>query len=367
MRNFILIVALLLGLHTAAAAADDIVVGGGLVISGPFASYGTDAKAGVELAIDEINRNGGVLGRKLRAQYEDSGGDRARAVAIYRKFAADPSVAAALLISSSEFVAVNPVSRDAGLPFISIGSVIPFQDFSPCAFRVNLILSNAMGAVLDQLGAKGVKRIAIIFDQSNNQTVAEAEIVKASLASKNMELASIETYNTGEQNFTLQLSRIQQSKPDLLWVSATTDEGSQIISQARSLGMNYRIIGGAGLNDPRIGQLSGGAADGVMTFALFNLKDPRPVVQRFVSAFKERYRGDLPSAYNALGYDTIGLIADAIRRAGSTERSAVCRALGETKSFEGVNGQFSYAGSGDNTAQRPRILIYRENGYTPAD
>jgi branched-chain amino acid transport system substrate-binding protein len=348
------------------ARAQDIVIGAGLVISGPFASYGSDAKAGVDLAIEEINAKGGVLGRKVRADYEDTAGDRAKAVAVYRKYAARPEVPAALFISSAEFVAINPVSKEAGLPFISIGSVIPFTDFSPSAFRINLILSNAMGAVLDQLRTKGVKRISIIYDQVNNQTVAEADIVKAGLPKAGMELAGVETYSTGDQNFTLQLTRIAQTNPDLLWVSATTDEGALIISQARALGMKVGIIGGAGLNDNRIGALSGGSAKGVMTFALFNANDPRPTVKNFVAGFKAKYKNDTPAAYNALGYDAVGLIADAIKRAGSTDRDAVRKALGQTQSFEGVNGSFRYSGSGDNLAQTPQILVFGDKAYEPA-
>jgi len=367
MRKIALFATLVAALTVApAASAQDIVIGAGLVMSGPFASYGSDAKMGVDLGIEQVNAHGGVLGRKLRADYADSSGDRAKAVAIYQKYAASPNVAAALLISSAEFVAVNPVSKAAGLPFISIGSVIPFTDFSPCAFRVNLILSNAMGSVLNTLKGKGVQRVAIIYDQVNNQTVAEADIVKDSLKKYGMELAGAESYTTGEQNFTLQLARIQQSKPDLLWVSSTTDEAALIISQARSLGMTTGIIGGAGMNDPRIGSLAGPAAKGVMTFALFNVDDSRPAVTQFVKDFRAKNNDKMPPAYSALGYDSVMLIADAIKRAGSTDRAAVCKAMASTTDFEGVDGTFSYTGPGDNQKQTPQILVYGDHGFAPS-
>ncbi|NPT38501.1 ABC transporter substrate-binding protein [Paraburkholderia xenovorans] len=366
MRKIALLATLIAAFATPIAAhAEDIVIGAGLVMSGPFASYGTDARAGVDLGIQQINAQGGVLGRKLRADYADSSGDRAKAVAIYQKYAATPEVAAALLISSAEFVAVNPVSKNVGLPFISIGSVIPFKDFSPCAFRVNLILSNAMGAVLNSLKGKGVHRVAIIYDQVNNQTVAEADIVKTSLKKYGMELAGSESYSTGEQNFTLQLARIQEAKPDLLWVSSTTDEAALIINQARSMGMKAGIIGGAGMNDPRIGSLAGSAANGVMTFALFNVDDKRPAVVQFVKAFQSKNGNKTPPAYSALGYDSVMLIANAIRKAGSTDRTAVCKALASTTDFEGVDGAFSYTGPGDNQKQMPQILVFGDHGFSP--
>ncbi|MCO5064277.1 MAG: ABC transporter substrate-binding protein [Rhizobiaceae bacterium] len=347
------------------AKADDIQIGAGLVISGPFAAYGTDAKAGVDLGVKEINDAGGVLGRNLTMEYEDSGGDRAKAVAIYQKFAARPEIAFALSISSAEFVALNPISQDVGLPFISIGSVIPFKDFSDCAFRINLILSNAMASVLTQLKESGINRVSIIYDQGNNQTVAEADIVKENLGQYGMELAGVESYSAGDQNFTLQLARIQETKPDLIWISGQINEGALIISQARALGLDATIIGGSGLNDEKIGQLTNGAAKGVLTFALFNANAPGAVVSDFVSKFKEANGGAAPSAYNALGYDAIKLVANAITTAGSTDRQAVCKAMGATKDFQGVNGTFNYNGSGDNQKQTPQILVYGDNGYEP--
>ena len=84
----------------AAKAQSDIVVGAGFVLSGPIAAYGEDGKIGMDIAAEEINAKGGVLGRPLRIVYEDTGADRAKAVATYRKFAADPNVVAFSTISS---------------------------------------------------------------------------------------------------------------------------------------------------------------------------------------------------------------------------------------------------------------------------
>lgn len=352
-------------LGSAAYADDDVVIGAGLALSGIYASYGTDIKAGADLATKEINAAGGVLGRNVRVDYSDTGGDRSKSVAVYQQYAATPEVVFSFVLGSPEFVAINPLTEQAGLPFISVGSVIPFKDFAPCVFRTNLILNNAIGAVLTQLKGMGKKRVAIMYDVGNNNTVAEADIVKENLEKYGLELADIESYKSGDQNFTVHLERIRQSNADLIWVSTIIDEGALIINQARSiLGEEVDIIGGSGLNDERLGELSSGAAKGVMSFALFNPNAPSPLVAKFVENFKADNGGASPSAYNALGYDAIGLITNAVKNAGSTDRAAVCKAYA-SQTYEGVNGSFTYNGPGDNQKQTPQLLVFGDNGYQP--
>jgi branched-chain amino acid transport system substrate-binding protein len=348
-------------------AADDIVIGGGLTLSGAAAAYGEDGRTGADIAVAEINAQGGVLGRKLRVEYDDTGMERARAVAIYRKYAARSEVVAMLSISSVELVALDPLANDVKLPLISIGSAATFAKFSPYTFRLQVIVGKAMPTVLSRVKtAKGLKSVSVLYDVKNNFTVSEMEAVKASAQGAGLELKGIESFSTGEQDFSLQLTRIAEQNPDLFYLAATTDEAALAISQARALGIKAQILGGAGLNDPRIGSLAKEGAYGTITFAPFSPKDDRPIVKAFVVDYQKKFAKAEPPAYVALGYDAVMLLADAIRRAGSTDREKVRDALGTTKNLEGLNGLYSYDGSGDNTRQEPRLLVYGPNGYDTA-
>ena len=345
------------------AAAADVVIGAGFSLSGPLAAYGEDGRAGADIAAAEINSEGGVLGRKLRIDYEDTGADRAKAVAIYRKFGTLPDVAAMMSISSTEFVALNPVVAEVKLPLVSVGSSAPIATFQPCAFRTTLIVSRALPGVLKQVKAlKGAKSIAVIYDTANAYTVGEMESIKVAAREADLDLKGIESFTTRDQNFMLQLSRLQEAKPDILYVAATTDEAALIISQTKGIGLDATLIGGAGMNDPRIAELPGAGAYGAITYFSFDASDPRELVQNFVKAYRERNGGRTPPAYAALGYDGVRVIADAVRRAGSTDHAAVCTALGETTGFQGVNGSYSYKGAGDNLTQASKLFVFGEDG-----
>ena len=131
------------------------------------------------------------------------------------------------------------------------------------------------------------------------------------------------------------------------------------------MGITVPILGGAPLNDPKIGDLAGKAAYGVMTFASYSPKESRAAVKEFLALYKQKTGRDNPPIYVSLGYDAVGLLAQAVARAGSTNREAIREALGSTKDFEGVNGKFTYDGSGDNLRQEPRILVFGPNGFEP--
>jgi branched-chain amino acid transport system substrate-binding protein len=348
-------------------AADDIVIGGGLTLSGAAAAYGEDGRTGADIAVADINAKGGIFGRKLRVDYDDTGMERARAVAIYRKYAARPDIVAMLSISSVELVALDPLANEVKLPILSIGSAATFAKFSPYTFRLQVIVGKAMPTVLTQVkAAKGLKTVSILYDVKNNFTVSEMEAVKAAAPAVGLKLLGIESFTTGDQDFALQLTRIAEQNPDLFYLAATTDEAALAISQARELGIKAQILGGAGLNDPRIGSLAKAGAYGTITFAPFSPKDDRPMVKAFVAEYQAKFAKAEPPAYVALGYDAVMLLADAIRRAGITDREAVRNALGTTKALEGLNGLYSYDVSGDNVRQEPRLLVYGPNGYDSA-
>jgi branched-chain amino acid transport system substrate-binding protein len=357
---------LLLALFAAGAPAraDDVLIGAAIPFSGANATYGDDVKLGLDLGLADINAHGGLLGRPMRIAYEDSQSDRAKAAALFRKFADTPEVVAIFSYSTDEFVAVDPLATSLQVPDISLGSAGAVAKIGPYSFRVMTIVDKVMDNVLKQLQTlKHVKTLAVIYEASNNYTVTELAAVQRAAKPLGIDVVAVESFTRGDQNFTLQLTRIQQAAPDLLVVSAATNEAVPIIVQARSMGINATIFGGTSMNDPRIGQLAGPPAIGIITYFPFDARDSRPIVREFLAQLKAKNGETAPSGHTATAYDAVHLLADAIRRAGSTDRAAIRNALGATKGFEGVNGPYSYDGSGDNLTQNPHLFAWTANGY----
>ena len=359
----ILGVAVLAG--ASAASAQDIVLGGGYALSLSGATLGEDARAGSDLAAADFNAQGGLSGRKMRIDYDDTQADRAKAVAAYNRFAAQPDVIAFLSISTIELAAIDPIANEAKLPIISVGSAAPLPRFSPWTFRAPLVTARALPVVLKQMkDIKNTKSVSIIYDTANNFTVGEYEVMKTAAPAAGLDFKGAETYTTYDQNYTLQLTRIIATKPDILYVSSIGSDGTLIMSQARALGFTGYFLGGPGLSDPRIPREAGKAGIGAITFFPFDPKDPRPIVQNFVKAYKAKYKND-PSSYSALGYDVVSLVGQAAMKAGKADRDAMRNELGSKKEFEGVSGMYSYDGSGDNLLQRPHLFEYTETGFVP--
>ena len=346
--------------------AQEIVVGAGLVLSGPVAAYGEDVKTGIELAVEEINKSGGILGKKLKIEYEDTGADRAKGVAIYQKFAARPEIVADIIVSSIELVAIDPVSAVTKLPVLVTGSSVPRAQFSPYTFRFSTPTDKVLLAVMTKVKAlRSIKTMAVIYDSVNNGTVGEMNAAKAAAAELGIKVTATEVYSTGDQNFTAQLTNIAATKPDLLYLAGTTNEAAIILSQLKALGLKSTILGGAGLNDARIAAMGDATRDALTYFAL-DPQDKSPAVVNFVNAYRAKFKKAAPPAYAANGYDATMLLADAIRRAGSTEREAMRQALSTTE-FVGANGPYAFKGSGDNVKPSAYIFAFGATGFERVD
>jgi len=162
-----------------------------------------------------------------------------------------------------------------------------------------------------------------------------------------------------DNDFSAQLTSILAKKPDVLWPAAPTNEAALIIQQARQRGFKGPILGGATLNEPSIFKLSGGAAEGFLTYFPFNPFEDRPMVKNVVQKYTEKYKEQVP-AFVAYGYDAFNNLASAIKRAKSTERKAVRDAFAQTKDLEGLAGRYTYTNGSDN--QTPSYYIFEMKG-----
>lgn len=351
----------------AAAQADQTIrIGTTFLLTGKWAVYGLDNKAGMEIALDEVNK-GGVLGKKLQVLWEDTAGDKTVAVALLRKFAADPGIPVIIQVSTAELGAQGPLAKSLGIPLISTGSVGAGVPLNEWTFRINLPVSTAVPILVQGVKEKrGVKKFALIYDMANEFPASEAKLVEKLIGEdKSLQLVAVERFKTGDRDFSAQLTKLRNRPHDALWISGTADEVGLIMRQAREVGLKSLFVGGTALVDPATFNIARGAMAGAILSLQFSPSDQRPIVKRFVAEYSKRYRKS-PPLYAALGYDVVLVVADAIMRAGKVERAAIREALAATKGLEGLAGRYTYQGQPDN--QTPGFKLYEvteKNEYRP--
>ena len=346
----------------------DIKIGGLTFLTGKYSSYGADVEKGVKLALDKVNAKGGVLGRKLVVDLQDTASDSAQAASLLRRFGASGDVAAVIgPTGTPDFLAIIPVARQMTVPVVTIGSLKPMakSEFPDGVFRVTLM--NTPEVVRDIItkvaASKNIKRIALFVDRTNDAQQADAQTAREAIKlGAGVELVTDESYAGGDKDFSVLIGKMMQAKADALWLSGTTNEAAIIISQARARGFKGVVMGGAGMTDPKIAQLAGAAAPPYVMFTAMNLESDRPVVKEFVDAYRKAYGNNQIATFVAYAYDAVLLVNDAIGRAGSADRKAVAAAIGSTKGYQGVTGEYSYDGKGDNIKPVPYIMELAPNG-----
>ena len=320
-------------------------------LTGNAATYGVSTKKGVEIAVDEVNAEGGINGQQVKLISEDSKGDQTEAANATRKLVEQDKVAAIIgAVLSSETFAAGPIANDGKVPMMSPSSTAPgIPDIGPFVFR-NCISDNVQAVQVAEYAIKELKlkRFAIMYT-NNDYGVA----LKNAFEAKAKELAQvvgIEAYNDGETNFSVQLSKLKAKSPDALFIGGYYTEVSKIAQQAKQLGMKVQLLGGAGFYSDKLVQLGGDAVEGAVFSAGFYSGDTSPDVVKFVKAYKAKFNNEEPDMFAAQAYDAAKIILTAMKKAG-TAGQALRDAIAATKDFPGITGTTSFAENGDAVKQ----------------
>lgn len=349
------------------AGGDPVRVGAVFSETGGFGSIGAPGLAGMRLAAAEINARGGVLGRRVQLVAADS---RSRpgqvAAAVRRLIEEERVVALGGLNDSTLALAAGPVAQRAGVPFVTSGATLPSlprtvgNGFFMAAFGDDAQAHAAADLAREDLQARSA---FLLVDRSADFTRALARFFRQRFTARGGKVAGRRSYATGERDFSAAMARIRalRPQPDVLFFSGLPSEAGPLVRQARAAGLRQPILSGDGFDTPLIGRVAGRLADDVYYSTHVALDSAAPRIRRFVSAYRKRYRRKPENAFAALGYDTMRLIADAIRRAGSADPAAIRRALAATRGFRMVTGTISYA-PGRRTPQKPVTIVRIQDG-----
>lgn len=322
--------------------------------TGKYSSFGEQLIRGQELGVAAVNAQGGVLGgtKKLKLDFYDTASDSAAAVAALRKVEGSGDVALVGPQGTPDLIASLPVLKTLSVPAVTVGSTAVFKDtqFRDGVVRVAMVTSKALVVrFFNEVNQKfGIKKLALLHDTINPFGTTEGNAVREAQGGA-VKVVADEGYALGDKDFAIQIDKILGTHPDAIWIAGTTSEAGLIMRQAQERGFKGKFMGLGGVNDPTIFKIAGKSAVGLLTLLPFNAAATTKQSKNLVEEYKAKYNEPVPPVYTGYGYDAIRLVADAINRAGSCDRSAVSKALGKTSSFEGATGHYSFHGHGDNT------------------
>ena len=336
---------------SAAQGSDPIKIGNAYNLTGGMSSIDVPASNGAKLAAKEINAAGGVLGRKIELVEYDGKTDPATITNVgTQMIESDKVVAIGGFTDSDSALALGPISQKAGIPFVTAGATSPLL---PSQIGDYMFLApfgdNVQAAVGAEFALKNLKAKSayLLQDKGSEYTNLLAKYFEDAFQKGGGKIVLKDTYKTGDKSFSAQITKLKalKTKPDILFVSALPDDIGTLVKQVRQAGINGPIVGGDGYDTPLLLEVGGASANNVYftTHALMDEKGGSAPVKKFMAAYKKEYGKAPDNAFAALGYDTLNLIADAIKRAGSTEGAKIRDALAATKGLKSVTGTISYA------------------------
>lgn len=309
-------------------------------LTGPEATFAISGRNGARLAIDEINRAGGVLGKKLDLLSEDDRNEASEAASAVSKLITRNHVVALIgENASSRTLAAAPIAQTYQVPMVSPTSTnVDVTKKGDYIFRVCFI-DPSQGKALALFARQNLKAAtaSMLIDAKSDYSVGLADAFKAQFTAQGGRVLSEIKYAEGDSDFNAQLTSIRAEKPDVLFVPGYYTDAGLIARQARGLGITAILLGGDGWDSPKLAEIGGAAVEGAYFSNHYSVDDPSPTVRSFVDAYRKAY-GVLPDSIAATSYDAARVIVDAIRRAGSTEGKRVRDALASTRDFPGVTG-----------------------------
>jgi branched-chain amino acid transport system substrate-binding protein len=362
-KRLILAVLMVAFVAGVAFAADSVRVGVYLPLTGQNAMGGQLELDGVKMAHQEM---GSILGQKVDLVVVDNKSDKVEAAnAVKRLIEKEKVVAIIGTYGSSLALAGGEISEKAGIPAIGTSCTNPLVTQGKKYYFRACFIDPFQGAGAAAYAAKTLKAktAAVLIDVAQDYSVGLATFFERAFTKAGGKVVAKLSYNSGDQDFTAQLTEIISKKPDVLFIPSYFAEGAIIMKQAQQLGAKFRIMGGDAMDNPEIVKIGGSAVNGFIytTFPYdITMKDMNPVAKRFTENWKKAFPKKDPNVNSALGYDSYMLLMDAIKRAGKAEPEAITKALAATKGFKGVTGSTTINATHD--AEKPVGIMEIRNG-----
>ena len=361
------VVALIAGACGSSGSAT-INIGGGFALTGAESALDLPAANGAKLAVKEINAAGGLLGKQINFIVHDSQYKPDVTTANAKQFAEQDKVPLFIGYTDSDSVLQSgPTMQQHNIPFLTVGATSPKL---PTQVGNVMFLAcfgdNVQAAVGAEFGyEKFGKNAYFLWDKGVEYTTLLGAYFKARFTELGGTILLEDSYEDAATDFSAQITKIKAltTKPDFYYVAAMPNNVGPLVKQFRDAGIDGPIVGGDGYDTPDLVGVAGAAADNVYftTHALMDATGGTDGIKKFMAAYKAEYGHDPENAFAALGYDSVYLMADAVKRANGTDSAAVIKALEATSGFKGITGAITFA-PGVHVPQKGVTMIHIDGG-----
>jgi branched-chain amino acid transport system substrate-binding protein len=349
--------------ETSGGDADVIKVGEYASLTGKEATFGISSHEGTQLAVDQINAAGGVLGKKIKLLTEDDLSKAGEPATVVNKLISRDGVVAILgEVASSRSLEAAPICQQNKIPMISPSSTNPkVTETGDFIFRVCFI-DPFQGTVMANFATKTLKAksVAVFTDVKSDYSKGLAKYFKEGFAANGGSIVTELDFNGGDKDFKAQLTAIKSANPDAVFVPGYYTDVALICIQAKQLGLNVPLFGGDGWESDQLVKIGGDAVEGNYFSTHYAADVATDKSKKFVADYQKQFGSKTPDAMAALGYDSAMVLADAIKRAGSTDGQKIRDALAATKDFDGVTGKTTINEKRDAT--KSAVILKVEGG-----
>ncbi len=340
---------------------DTIKIGGIAPLSGSVAVYGLECTDGVNLAVDEINAAGGILGKKVEYLVEDDEGDPAKSVNAYTKLTTQDGVTMLIgSLTSGCSIAITSTAQAQGVVQIApAATAVALTDAGNYIFRA-CYTDPFQGKIGGKFAAAnlGLTKAAVLYDVGNDYSVGLMENFVEEFTSLGGEMVASESYITNDVDFNAQITKIKAANPEVVYLPDYYGTVALIAKQLRAQGLDCPIIGADGWDG--LVEDAGDEVVGGYYSNHYAADSTDPAVVKFIEGFKAKYNGRVPNSFAALGYDSMYMYKNAIEAAGTTDPAAVRAAL-EASEGDYVTGHIRFDEKHNPVKSAVMVKIYKDD------
>ena len=331
------------------SGGNEIVIGASFELTGGVSNYGKATLSGVKMAVIEVNKAGGINGKKIKLVVSDNKSEPSEAGnAVDKLISQDKAIAIIGPATSVAVAASSQIVTDAKIPLmapVASAENITVKDSKTKQFIFRAcFIDPFQGQIMAEFANKtlNVKNVAILHDASSEYSKGLSTVFQKTLEKNGGKVVANEAFLAKDVDFKSALTKIKATNPEAIYVPAYYEEVAKIIKQAREIGLNCPMLGSDGWDSPKLAEIAGTAAlNGTYFCSAYSAQDQEPSVQKFIKNYEAMFNTE-PDSFAIHGYDAVMIVIEAIKRAGTTDGVKLAAEIAKTKDLHVATGKVSF-------------------------